>query len=1117
VKISNTHTTSLRVLVALTLTFISLAGLPGKAEAASCLTCHAAVGSTADIRPEEQAPFRNITTGSIKGSHAKHIPAPTLSASACTPCHGAAAATYSTNHRDGFITVTSAGGIGYSKPTSFPQSGSKDLVLGTCSAASCHNNVYGAGSVTTPVWGDSAANCSACHTTPIGTTGPATGSHANVTSHAVACTTCHSTGTTATTMPTVGHNDSNITIVNVGYPATVVKHVAGSGYTTCSTASCHLNVYGDVSVTTPVWGTSASCNACHTVTIDATGPNTGSHAKHNDTTCTDCHYAGATATAKPSIGHADGTISVTNGYPVTVKHVAGSYTGTCSTTCHSATIAPGATPVWGTPGDCATCHASAPNTGSHTNHLTYRVGGFSWETGHRTYTPNIFVCADCHNGAVQDLNSGTAHTNNNIDVSNGYPATVAKHEAGSGYSTCATSYCHSSGQSLTDGNDATPVYSSTTPPIITPPAWGAAAMSCGKCHATAGFLHSGSHDRHVSVFSLACSKCHDGVSPASYFSTSHINKSIDVSAGLKYELSPGVSAAGAPGNGYGTCSTSSCHDNGKGVPVVTPVWGAFYNNVSTCSACHNGVPADATHTKHVTTTTAQKVNCSGCHDGYTWVGGVTGADHLNGTVEVNTGTYPSPKAKGSAVGSCSTSYCHSSGQSANGQSATPVYATVAWGGTPLLCGSCHAGLTINTGSHGKHVAADNRCENCHYGMNVTNNSYNSGFHVDGKINVNFSVGTYSEGFPSAPGNGYGTCSSVSCHNTIDPRGAWGTVTNNDTCTACHGTPTPTGTITVTNRYLVAPSDASAGDKGKVSLNLKTGAHQTHIQYLNGLSNQGTEDNRCSACHGPLPSSASHSFGSPLWASDPTYTFDESGLAVAKGEGAIWPNYVGGSCSNTYCHNPAGTGGTLNPLNAGTGTTPSWINAGYIEDGTLKTDSNCNRCHLSPGNPSFSLTSSHTGVTITNDCAACHGHNGDATGVVGQQHIDGIRFANGACDSCHGYPPVSTSQLTVVQAAGTFANARLENYSGGGGYHTSHLAPTIVVGDEFKPCLPCHPSTVHMQGGSTVTRANVNVNYDAADTSLRFDGTRSKRYTNTDVKWTCSNISCHFKPSPAWNL
>jgi predicted CxxxxCH...CXXCH cytochrome family protein len=870
------------VLVALTLTFISLAGLPGKAEAATCLTCHAPVGSTTDIRPVEST-YRNITTGSIVGSHAKHIPAATLDANACASCHGTAASGYLTNHRNGFITVTSAGGIGYSKATSFPQSGSKTLTLGSCSAASCHANPYGAGSVTSPVWGTAAANCTACHTTPIGATGPATGSHTTTTAHAVVCTTCHAAGTTATSTPATGHNNGSIDIANVGYPLAKAK---GSAAASCSNASCHLNVYGAGSVTTPVWGTSASCNACHAVTIDATGPNTGSHAKHNDSTCTDCHAAGTTAITKPTTGHADGNVTVTNGYPVTAKHAAGSYSG--------------------------------------------------------------------------------------------------------------------------------------------------------------------------------------------------------------------------------TCSTAACHDNGKGVVVLTPVWGA--TNVPACTACHALIPGDS-HTKHISTTTYKKALCADCHTGYVQ-GSTAAANHVNGTVEVNIGSYPSPKAKGSAFGTCTTSYCHSSGQSADGLSATPVYATVKWGDT-VVCGSCHATTTLNSGTHAKHIASDNNCDYCHsqaYSTGANSYVYNSASHVNGQIEVT-SMG-YTAG--GAPGNGYGTCSTAICHGSIAPP-AWGVNTANDTCTKCHGT----GTVTVTaaNKYVIAPSDATATDKGKVSLLPKVGAHQTHLQLLNGLSQQGASaEARCVTCHGTLPTAGSHVVGGMFSGvtANPTSTFN--GLATTSTGGTMTPSYSAGSCSNTYCHNPAGTNGTLDPLNAGTGTSPSWTNAGYLGD-TLKSDANCNACHKSPGNPAFTLASHNSTQMpqgIATDCSSCHGHNGGVGGAIGKQHMDGIRYASGACDACHGYPPMSAAKLAARSGA-DFAGARLEDYAGGGGYHSSHLLATVTVADGFTPCLPCHPSTVHMQGGSTITQANVNVNYDAADTNLRFDGTRSKRYNNTDVKWTCSNISCHFKPSPAWNL
>ena len=260
-KQPQTQSVTTRVLLALTLAVVGLSGLSGLAEAATCFTCHAPVGSTTDIRPVEST-YRNITTGSIKGSHAKHIPAATVNPIDCNACHAGSSA-FTTSHRNGFINVTSATapGLSYSKGSKFPQSGANNLTLGTCSTASCHSNVYASGSMTTPVWGTAVANCTACHTTPIGANGPATGSHTNTTGHAVACISCHATGTTATTSPSFanGHNDGNIDVANVGYPLDKIKGTAGA---TCSAASCHASPVAASLVTTPAWGTTGNGCAC---------------------------------------------------------------------------------------------------------------------------------------------------------------------------------------------------------------------------------------------------------------------------------------------------------------------------------------------------------------------------------------------------------------------------------------------------------------------------------------------------------------------------------------------------------------------------------------------------------------------------------------------------------------------------------------------------------------------------------------------------------------------------------------------------------------------------------------------------------------------------------------
>jgi len=249
----------------------------------------------------------------------------------------------------------------------------------------------------------------------------------------------------------------------------------------------------------------------------------------------------------------------------------------------------------------------------------------------------------------------------------------------------------------------------------------------------------------------------------------------------------------------------------------------------------------------------------------------------------------------------------------------------------------------------------------------------------------------------------------------------------------------------------------------------------------------------------VPAAGNHANGS----STPAF----QGLATNNGAMST-ATYVGTNCTNTYCHNPAGTGGTLDPANTGTGVIAGWTNAAYIADGTLKTQANCGMCHKSPGDASFTSAQTHT-PSIAQDCAGCHGHNGDSAGSSGQRHIDGIKYGGGACDTCHGYPPMTQAQFDTK--GGTFVNGKVED-QGGGGYHTAHLLTTVVSADGFTPCLPCHPSGYHNQGGGTVVRANVNVN-DAADAGYRFDSSRSKRYNMTSR--SCSNVSCHFKPTLAW--
>ncbi|MDD2897324.1 MAG: CxxxxCH/CxxCH domain-containing protein [Desulfuromonadaceae bacterium] len=581
------------------------------------------------------------------GSHVQHAQTASI---ACATCHdGYTEASVNTaTHSNGSINLAFSGAAA---ATTYSQGATHPLGngYGTCSTASCHANVYGTGTVTTPVWG-TASGCTACHTTPIASTGPATGSHAkhNVTD----CSLCHTGATTNAATPTANHIDGNIDVTN-GYPANVAKHAAGSYTGTCSTASCHANVYGSGTVTTPVWGTASGCTACHTTPIASTGPATGSHAKHSVTDCSLCHAGATTSTALPTANHIDGNIDVTNGYPANVaKHAIGTYTGTCSTaSCHANVYGTGTmtTPAWGTTAGCSACHttpigATGPATGSHVVH-------------------NISTCTACHNaGTTATTVPGTGHANGFIDVTNGYPANVTKHAAGTYTGTCSTAICHGQGAPTWGATSAAPVngfpYSSA---------------QCGKCHAQQGSVTAGTpfystaipkvtsnldakvgaHTAHISASEslhpgLGCIDCHGTVAlndPTHMKGSTTFNWSALAKTG---NLSPSYDPT------TGKCSNVYCH--GGAMPGGdtsgsnrTPTW----NNpnylpatltVAGCSTCHGFPPSASVGHPAVTipagfpTTAAIGGTCN-CHDNINPLGNsyatifVDNTKHINGTLE----------------------------------------------------------------------------------------------------------------------------------------------------------------------------------------------------------------------------------------------------------------------------------------------------------------------------------------------------------------------------------------------------------------------------------------------------------------------------------------------------
>jgi predicted CxxxxCH...CXXCH cytochrome family protein len=794
----------------------------------------------------------------------------------------------------------------------------------------------------------------------------------------------------------------------------------------------------------------------------------------------------------PSIGHADGNIDVANvGYPI--DKVKGSAATTCSVaSCHAdpysaATVV---TPVWGTTGNgCAACHtgtkvitANGPATGSHTNVTSHAV-----------------ACITCHAaGTTATAVPSTGHADGNIDVANvGYPLDKVK---GSAATTCSAASCHADPYSAG---------------LVTTPVWGTTGNGCAACHTgtkviTATGPATGSHTNTAS-HAVACITCHAaGTTATSAPSTGHADGNIDV-ANVGYPIDK------VKGSAATTCSTASCHaDPYSAATVVTPVWGTTGNG---CAACHTGTkvitatgPATGSHAL-----AGHAAACVTCHEVGTTATTAPTVGHNDGNIDTaNIGYATLNKTKGSAGTTCSTASCHVSPVS------TANVVTPAWGTTGNGCAACHSGVNAitasgpATGSHALHgsVAA---CAACHAtGTTATTAPSSANGHNDGNIDiVNVGYATLNK----TKGSAGVSCSTALCHGSSSP--AWGVNTTNDSCTKCHGTPTTTGVITAAanNRYLVAPplnlaksaGTVTVGEIGQVSSDAKVGAHQTHLRFLNGFSNYSTVDFRCQSCHGTLPTSGTHANGSAA----PAF----QGLANNRGAMTATYTAVTGTCANTYCHNPAGTGGKLSSANAGTATSPVWTNAAYLDPSAAnKTQTNCNKCHLTPADAGFTSTKIHT-ANITQDCAGCHGHNGETSGEIGKRHLDGIKWGGGDCNTCHGYQAGSWATAPTINAEGKGAHEKHITYLTTKRF-TITLSPTTdtyagLTTAWTNVCGICHGNTAgNHQNNSVNVALDQTYLFGTSPTVAQYNGTPGVSSALTAK--TCSNISCHYFTTPVWS-
>lgn len=390
---------------------------------------------------------------------------------------------------------------------------------------------------------------------------------------------------------------------------------------------------------------------------------------------------------------------------------------------------------------CIMCHDLAASHNSHTN-------------GSGTYGI-VITCVDCHETGTAWGTPGTkpasGHLNGTLQVAK--PDSFPHFTYNPGTKSCGTSDCHNNGSGGAPRVDGL---------------WGVTSFSsCTECHTfwttLAHKTHSDAEGTIVSgkLSGFGCDQCHTHISVGS--SGVHMNQQIELKATMNYN--GGVTVGDAS---FGTCTTTTCHQTGKGVAVETPMWNRTPSSADNCTLCHAAKPATGSHNQHVvtgatsygqtgntSTTTAYDFKCGECH-------GNTLANHINGSASFGAVGWQS-------VGkTCNASYCHSNG------AATPVYkASPAWGGSFVgdPCAGCH-GNSPDTQAHAAHVVA------IHWDSDVSKNrsgvytgttglqgAANTGASAHGKVDTSTTI----------------NCNI--CHNdTVD---RWRN-RRNTACIGCHG-------------------------------------------------------------------------------------------------------------------------------------------------------------------------------------------------------------------------------------------------------------------------------------------------------------------------------------------
>lgn len=598
-------------------------------------------------------------------------------------------------------------------------------------------------------------------------------------------------------------------------------------------------------------------------------------------------------------------------------------------------------------------------------------------------------------------------------------------------------------------------------------------------------------------YNYACKNCHyEGTRADSHNTPAKTFASVFVeTAGSVGDLAGRKNTSIDYNAGTRSCATVYCHSNGNPrggtmawKSATTPSWEYGRNKIlgtaSECTTCHES-GSTLVSNAHYTHVTTNSFKCNVCHAAT--VNDATGitdrTKHANGTKDVSFIIQPTNyksvlSASFNPVDATCVNSCHT-----NGLGVSPV-TPAKW--TDLAtgaCGTCHAAVATTTlhpfhftGTTGPKLGASPDCASCH--------DYAAGAatHANGVVNLK-------AGNSCAP-----------CHPSAAATPLWA-VAAKVTCESCH-----TGTASVVLSQTVTYTAPLKGLNG-------------HSQYSSATLNQV----KCTTCH----NAAANHIGAG--AAEKRLVVTGNGLCdtchtTAAGKivnsarldllahgGTVNPFGKYTTTSDSRARDCAGchdTHGTSNLNSIRTSINGQTVTFNNVSTGFIVTTPNgngiynglCQVCHTKTDHYRNNAAPSGPIAHYSKNCLGCHTHKG-ADLVFAFQ-------GNGDCNTCHGYPPVRN--LSLYAKMNNYTNAKFQDYSGGGGAHSvaGHIPLTAKKGEAWTNCSNCHNDTSHNTGGTPAKKAFVNV---VVDPQFKFNNATSITYTAN----SCSNVSCHFKPSPNW--